>query len=503
MRINELIRQSGIVKAALKLEDFAVAGLSCNSKAVRDGFVFVAVKGAAKDGHEFIREAIENGARVVIAQSGVRGQGTAPDCIGTIGVPLTAGGDRVPVIRVKDTRQTLGKLAACLYGNPAKQVKAVGVTGTNGKTTVTYLIEAILQEAGRPCGVIGTINYRFQDSVLPSTNTTPGPLELQSMLAGMLKSGIQYCVMEVSSHALDQQRTAGMEFCSAVFTNLAQDHLDYHKKISDYFLAKAKLFSGLRRDAVAVLNSDDKFYPELRKLTQAKIFSYGIKKDARFRAKEIRFSASGTEFTLSGGERSVRLKSGLIGRHNVYNILAAAAWALAEGIGPLAIKSAVEKLVFVSGRLERINPGGNFAVFVDYAHTEDALKNILISLRQISDGRIIVVFGCGGDRDKSKRPKMGRVVSRLADYAIITNDNPRGEEPIDIIRDIERGMIRDNYYVIPDRAEAIRKSLSIARRGDIVLVAGKGHESYQIVKDKSFLFDDREVARECLKLMSS
>jgi len=303
MKIRELINQSGIAGAAAKIDDFPVAGISCASAEVKDNFVFVAVKGSRADGHKFIGQAARNGAKLIIVQSGVSALG------------LSAG---VPALKVKDTRQALGKLAARFYGDPARQVKTVGVTGTNGKTTVTYLIEAILKEAGLSCGVIGTVNYRFKDWAAPAKNTTPGPLALQSLLCQMRKGGISYCAMEVSSHALDQQRTAGLEFHSAIFTNLTQDHLDYHKKIKAYFLAKARLFSGLGRSAFAVLNSDDRFYSHLRKLTRARIFSYGVIKDAAIRANDIRFSSCGTEFLLSSAAGDMSCKTNLIGRHNLY-----------------------------------------------------------------------------------------------------------------------------------------------------------------------------------------
>ena len=451
------------------LQDFEVKGISCNSKDVRDDFIFVAIKGTRHDGNAFIEEAIRKGAKTIVVQSSefppqadLPTAGRVPSC------------KNVPVIAVEDTRKALAILSAEFYGNPSREIKVVGITGTNGKTTVSYLIEALLKEAGKIPAVIGTVNYRFKDKVISSKNTTPGPVELQSMLADMLKAGVDCCLMEVSSHALHQDRIEGIKFHSAIFTNLTQDHLDYHHTIEDYFQAKTKLFKGLNTDSFAIINSDDTYGRRLKRLTPTKLISYGIDNAADIRAKDIRFDISHSEFLLTGMGKEIRLKTALIGRHNVYNILACVSFGLKEGIDLSVIESAIGKFHFVPGRLERINFPGNFSVFVDYAHTEDALSNVIRTLRQICAKRIIVVFGCGGERDKTKRPKMGYAVSELADYAVITNDNPRSEAPMDIINDIKKGIKRDNYCVIPDRMEAIKKSLSIASRGDVVLLAGKG-----------------------------
>lgn len=482
MRIKQLIKSLNINVNGL--EDFEVRGISCNSKEVKKDFVFVAIKGSNQDGHKFISEAIRNGARLVITQD------PQPQ------------NSKVTFINFKDTRKILGRLASEFYSRPSEILKVVGITGTNGKTTITYLIEAILEEAGFYPGALGTINYRFKDRLIPAKNTTPGPIELQNILAQMSKAGVDYCIMEVSSHALDQNRIEGIEFHSAIFTNLTQDHLDYHKNLENYFKAKAKLFMMLNNNSFAVINNDDKWARRIKDLTCARIITYGIKNNAFVRAKKIKFNSLSTEFLLSGKKTEFTLKTKLLGEHNIYNILAAVAWALKEGIDISIIKSTLEKLSSVPGRLERINFNGKFQVFVDYAHTEDALKNIIKTLRLIFNKRIIVVFGCGGERDKTKRPKMGRVVTELSDLAIITNDNPRSEDPQDIINDIKRGIRKKNYSVISDRAEAIKKALSLAKSGDVVLVAGKGHENYQILKDRVIHFDDKEVIRECLKSMN-
>ena len=465
-----------------------IKGISCNSKNVSDGFIFVAIKGNRQDGNKFIREAIDRGAKAVIVDDA--------------GKFKARGKGEVPFIAVKDTRKALAKLAAEFYGNPSSKVKVVGITGTNGKTTITYLIEALLKRAGFSAGVIGTINYRFKNKIIVSKNTTPGPVELESMLADMLKQGVDYCLMEVSSHALHQERVGGIGFHSAIFTNLTQDHLDYHKTLGNYFRNKAKLFKNLSQDAFAVINNDDSYGKRLKKLTRGKVITYGIDNNARVMARDIEFDCKRTRFRLVCPEGKIILNSRLIGKHNVYNMLATVAWALGEGIKLSTIKSAIEEFDFVPGRLQRIASRSKFSVFIDYAHTEDALKNVINSLRYLSKGKIIVVFGCGGERDKTKRPKMGKTVTRLSDFAVITNDNPRSECPLDIIGDIKRGITKKNYCVIPDRLKAIKKSLSLAGPGDIVLVAGKGHENYQITKGRIAHFDDQEAVRKCLRSMN-
>lgn len=487
MRLKQLIEAIGIDHEHLKLKDFEVSGISCDSKDVKDNFIFVAIKGVNDDGHRFISEAVENGAKaIIVGGSGVRAQGSS----------------NASFVIAHDTRKALAKLAARFYGNPSAKIKVIGITGTNGKTTVSYLLEAMLKEAGLEPAVIGTVNYRFKNRIIPAKNTTPGPIELESMFAQMVKERVAYAVMEVSSHALDQNRVEGINFHSAVFTNLTQDHLDYHHTIEAYFQAKSQLFKNINFRSFAIINDDDEYGRRLKGLTPAKIVTYAINSPAEIVAQDIKFYLTHTEFCLRAKNMKANLKTSLIGRHNIYNILAAAAVALTEGIELRAIKTTLERFFFVPGRLEKIDAQGGFSVFVDYAHTPDALANAIGALRQLSKNRIIVVFGCGGERDKTKRPKMGEIVSELADFAIITNDNPRRENPQDILNGIKQGIKKDNYTVIPDRFAAIRESLHLAKPGDIVLIAGKGHEDYQILKDKRVHFDDREVVWECLKSMN-
>ncbi|MFA5155868.1 MAG: UDP-N-acetylmuramoyl-L-alanyl-D-glutamate--2,6-diaminopimelate ligase [Candidatus Omnitrophota bacterium] len=488
MKLTRLIKSLEGCNVNYHLADFEVKGISADSKGIREGFVFVAIRGSGADGNAFIDEAIKNGAgAVVVAASEL----TARNLY------------KAPVVTVSDPRKALAMLAVEFYGNPGQKIKIAGITGTNGKTTISYLLEALLKKSGKNPAVIGTINYRFKDKLIPAKNTTPGPVELQSMLAQMLEEKVDYAVMEVSSHALDQDRALGIPFHSALFTNLTQDHLDYHKTLEDYFQAKARLFTGLAKDSFAVINTDDPYGRRLAAMTEAKVISYGIDQPADIMAQDIKFDISHTEFTLDAAGQSIKLKSRLIGRHNVYNLLACAGWAVNAGFSLKILQSALEDFSCVPGRLEPVQTNRGFSVFVDYAHTDDALNNVIRTLRQVAQGKIIVVFGCGGDRDRLKRPRMGAIAAQLADYAVITSDNPRSEDPLEIIKEIKEGITKDNYCVVADRMEAIKKALSIASNGDIVLIAGKGHENYQVIKDKVLQFDDREAVKKCLGLMRS
>ncbi|HTY44907.1 MAG TPA: UDP-N-acetylmuramoyl-L-alanyl-D-glutamate--2,6-diaminopimelate ligase [Patescibacteria group bacterium] len=493
MKLKELIRSLGSYEVYAAQEDFEVKGISASSAHLADGYLFAAIKGVNEDGHRFIDDAIAKGARAVVIDSRQKEKG-----LQALGA---SGRQDVWLIGTDQPRKSLGRLAAEFYGNPSRTIRMTGVTGTNGKTTITYLAEAIARKAGFTPGVIGTVDYRFKQERTPSKNTTPGPVDLQSLLARMLAQGVTYCVMEVSSHALDQDRTEGILFNSAIFTNLTQDHLDYHRNLEEYFRAKCRLFAAMPADASAIVNNDDAYGRRIKALTPARVTSYGIENLSDVVATDIKFDVSHTTFFLRSFKGAQEFTVRLIGFHNVYNVLAAVSWGLVEGFDLEVIKSAVEAFLCVPGRLERIETTADFAVFVDYAHTDDALRNVIKTLRYVSPKRIIVVFGCGGQRDATKRPKMGRVVTEYADYAVITNDNPRSESPEGIIEDIKRGIKTDNYCVIPDRREAIRKAISCARSGDIVLVAGKGHEDYQILNEGAIVFDDRQVVRECLRQM--
>ena len=471
-------------KASLEIK-----GLACDSKAVRDGFLFVAVRGSRFNGADFIDEAIERGAKAIILESGNKKAYT-----------FKRGST---FIYMDDVRRALSQSSMAFYGDISSKMRLIGVTGTNGKTTTTYLLESLFNKIGEDTGVIGTINYRFGGRLIPAVNTTPGVLELCSLLSSMRKQGIKNSIIEVSSHSLEQGRVDTLDFDIAVFTNLTSEHLDFHKDMKSYLSSKMKLFSKIKQGGYAVINRDDPFSGDIIKQVssekKARVLTYGISDSADVRAQDIRFSFQGLKFKLCHKE-CIDIRSKLIGRHNVYNILASASCGIAMGIAMKDIARAVEEVPDLPGRLEKVDCGQGFLVFVDYAHTENALESVLKTLRELEPKRLLVVFGCGGDRDKSKRPNMGRVSSKLSDKMFITSDNPRNEDPMHIIDEITSGIEakNNNYIIEPDRFKAIDLALKEAARGDIVLVAGKGHEAYQIFKNTTLPFDDREVVKRIL-----
>ncbi|MBP9854083.1 MAG: UDP-N-acetylmuramoyl-L-alanyl-D-glutamate--2,6-diaminopimelate ligase, partial [Candidatus Omnitrophica bacterium] len=418
-----------------KLLNRPIESISCDSRSVEKNSLFIALKGHNSDGNQYISAAIEKGASVIVsAQSFIKEK--YPD---------------VCFLQVKDPAAFLRLIAERFYQIPSEKIKVIGITGTNGKTTITYLIESILKTSKKTCGVIGTVNYRIGDKVLPSVNTTPGFLENQKLLRYLADEGIEYCVMEVSSHALDQNRVDLIDFKAAVFTNLTSDHLDYHQTRQKYFEAKAKLFNLVRRDGCSVINVDDEFGRKLVSLKASAIWSYGIHRPADIMARDIDMNIEQTKFTLDTPKGSVVIRSSLLGEYNIYNILAAAAVCLKEGISLENIQKGIENLQHVPGRLEKVACAQDYSVIIDYAHTQDALENVLKTLRAVTRGKILLVFGCGGDRDRTKRPEMGRVASHLADYCVVTSDNPRNEEPQAIIDEIVKGMVGNNYSVVVDR----------------------------------------------------
>lgn len=468
-----------------RIADLRIKGVTCDSKAVKKDFLFVAIKGNQKDGNCFIKEAIINGASYVIVQAKAK---------------AVKGYANVKFISVKDARKFLGHACAEFYHHPSNKVKVIGITGTNGKTTISYLIEAIAAQANYGCGVIGTINHRFKNKVIIAKNTTPGPRQLQELLSKMRAQRIKYCAMEVSSHALDQERVWGIDFACAIFTNLTLDHLDYHKNLENYFQAKAKLFRKLSSSSIGIINNDDPAAARLKTLTCARVMTYGIKNKSSIMAKDIQYNIKGSQFVLVARNVKVKINSNLVGRHNIYNLLAAITWGISENIAIKNIKSALEKFKNVPGRLEKVNNKKGYNVFVDYAHTPDALFNIITALRFLVKKKIVVIFGCGGQRDKLKRPLMGKVVTELADYAIITNDNPRSENSLSIIRDICKGISKKNFRIIPDRLLAIKEGLALIDKDDCLVIAGKGHEDYQVFKNKVRYFNDRKAVQKCLRL---
>ena len=473
-------------------EQIAISSITADSRQVGPGALFICLPGHRVDGHDYIGQAADAGAAAVLVERDVN-----------IPEGLTA-------IRVADTRQAVQTLAPYFYDYPGRQLRLIGVTGTNGKTTATHLIRDILKAAGLKTGLIGTIHVMIGDESLPVANTTPDVLDLQALLDRMRTSGVTHVIMEVSSHALELNRTAGCEFDTAVFTNLTQDHLDFHGTLDNYLRAKAKLFlqlgggGAVKSGKNAVINADDAAAPALTEACTVPVITYGTGQEGEIRADHIAVKAGGASFTVTCPQGVLPLSLKITGLFNVYNTLAAIGAALAEGVDVATIKEALEKFTTVAGRFELVDAGQPYAVIVDYAHTPDGLENILRTARQFAEGRIIVVFGCGGDRDKTKRPIMGRLAAELGDIVLATSDNPRTEDPAAILADIETGIRAGlapdkTYEVIPDRRQAISRAIGMAADRDIVIIAGKGHETYQILKDKTIAFDDRDVARAMIK----
>ncbi len=464
---------------AAPVAEIPVSGIACHSKLVRPGDLFIALKGASADGHAYIAEAIARGASAVIAE---RLPSDLPRAC--------------PCLVVPNSREALVAVAARFYGHPSRTLRLIGVTGTNGKTTTTYLLQAILEASGARAGLLGTIVYRIGGRMVPSTNTTPGPLELQRYFAQMAGEGLRWCAMEVSSHALAQGRVEGLEFEAGIFTNLGSDHLDYHKTPEAYAAAKRRLFDYVRPGGFAVINADDAFGRALAgTLPNRSVVTYGMEQPAMVAVRDIHCSWQGIQARIESPWGVVLVATPLLGRHNVWNIASAGAALLAFGIKPSAIRDGLARIAHVPGRLERVPNDLGVNVVIDYAHTADAIRLALLSLREFTRGRLIVVFGCGGNRDQTKRPVMGKMAALMADYAILTSDNPRGEDPMEIIRQIQAGFPGgyEAFDVIPDREQAIVSALAMAQRDDTVLIAGKGHEAYQTFDRVTVPFADRDV----------
>ncbi|MBI5117025.1 UDP-N-acetylmuramoyl-L-alanyl-D-glutamate--2,6-diaminopimelate ligase [Candidatus Poribacteria bacterium] len=491
MRLSRLIEAlpQSTVEGDVEVE---VTGVQTDSRKIEPGNLFVAVSGTLEDGHRYIAQALERGANAFV--------GETPAAV-TV---------KVPFIRVPNGRIAAAFLAEAFHGFPSRRLNVVGITGTNGKSSTLYLTRSILDAAGLPSSGIGTISYTIAGDTEPSHNTTPGPVELSSALRRAVDAGHKYFVMEVSSHALHQRRVEAVQFKVAVYTNLSHDHLDYHQSLDEYFAAKRRLFeliSDGAGDRYAVISADDARSAEIAAATTANKITFGIAKQADICARNIDISSSHSSFDVvtPGGNFTASLK--LLGRYSVYNALAATGVGIALGIDVETIKKGLESLDLVPGRFERVCEGQPFEVIVDYAHTPEAVKLLLESARSICRGKLILVFGAGGNRDRAKRPEMGKLAASLSDFTIVTSDNPRTEDPYTIALDIEIGFQKmgkergQHYLVIIDRREAIEEALTTAEPGDIVVIAGKGHETYQIFKDKTIDFDDRAVARAWLQSM--
>lgn len=480
-------------------QNIDVTGVTHDSRLVKKGDIFVALKGHHVDGNTFIEDAVNLGAKAVVTDQLIEIKNTV-------------------VIVAVDLRFAFAYLSSVVYAHPDMKLLMIAVTGTNGKTTITYLLENILNKAGMRAGVIGTINCRYGSKVISANNTTPESSEVFKTLSGMKKAKCKSAVMEVSSHALSLGRVDCIEFDTGIFTNLTRDHLDFHKDMEEYFNAKQKLFFSLENQtkqypAKSRLSSNDNLIPKfaiiniddpwgrklLKSVKKTTIITYGIKKNADVKAKNIKVTTKGAEFTLITPVGRGKVRFNYLGMYNVYNALASAAAALSAGISLEHIIKCLEHAPYVPGRLEKIDVGQPYTVVVDYAHTDDALKNVLSALRQLPYSRLITVFGCGGDRDRTKRPIMGDIATKLSDFVFITSDNPRSEDPVRIALDIEVGVRRrnrNNYSVILDREKAISSAIAMAQKGDIVLLAGKGHETYQILGDQKIHFNDAEIAEK-------
>ena len=469
-------------------EEEETQGIAYSSKDVQPGFLFAALKGEKKDGFEFIDEALLNGAVAFLSEK-----------------PKPENFEKT-WLQASDARETLALCSANFYSQPSQKMKVVGITGTKGKTTITYLLEEIVKKSHFLPAVIGTISYRSPSIKISAERTTPEAPDLQRMMAEMLAQGVTHCLIEVSSHALDLRRVLGIGFDIALFSNLSGDHLDYHHTMEKYFEAKKKLFFLNHKKRTAIINSDDPWGKKLISELPSGVVTYGLEPDAQVRGENFKLTEKGIELSAKHSAGRLPVSSPLLGKPNLYNILASIAVALALNIPVSAIKEGIASLQEVPGRFEKIKNSLGLHIFVDYAHTDDALKNLLETVRELNPRRIILIFGAGGDRDKTKRPRMGEVAGNLSDWTILTSDNPRSEDPLAIISDIEKGIKKTgtkNYEILPDRKEAIEHALSLGEKGDYILVAGKGHEDYQIIKDKVIPFKDADVIRSILEIKES
>ncbi len=505
MKLKELLKNVDVidVRGDTGLE---VSGIAYDSRKVSLGSLFVAIPGLKHDGHGFIPEVCKRGAIAVV---GEKRKENLPE-----GVPST-----LTYVQVRRSRRALAQLANSFYGYPSRKLVLVGITGTNGKTTTSFLLESIFNARGKKTGVIGTINYRYAGIEEKAPVTTPESLDLQILLDRMFRHGVTHVVMEVSSHALDLERVRGCDFNAAVFTNLSQDHLDYHENLDRYFECKLKLFcehlaGSKAMSPIAVVNRDDKYGRRIPVKPFYKMLTYSLERDADVFLKKWEVGANGIHAVLETPSGSLEVRSPLLGRLNLYNIMAAVTTALGLGVPQDAIKAGLANISFVSGRLENVPNDLGISVIVDYAHTPDAMEKALECVKEFTEKRLIVVFGCGGDRDRAKRPLMGEVATKYADIVVVTSDNPRSEHPLRIIEEIEKGISKTGYplvrsmeefqegakgyFIEPDRKKAINIAIGLAERGDLVFIGGKGHEDYQILGDRTIHFDDREEARKAL-----
>ncbi|MBI5048982.1 MAG: UDP-N-acetylmuramoyl-L-alanyl-D-glutamate--2,6-diaminopimelate ligase [Deltaproteobacteria bacterium] len=504
MKLSELIKYLPNKQIMGNLE-IPIQGITYDSRRVSKDFLFAAIRGQHLDGSRFIPDAIKYGASAILTEE-----------------PFSA--TSAAQIVVPDAREAMAKLSSLFYGEPSQKMTLIGITGTNGKTTITYLVESIFRAAGFHAGVVGTINYRYADKIFNAPHTTPEAPDLQRVFNEMVDNNVTHCVMEVSSHSLAQKRVDGSRFIGSVFTNLTQDHLDYHKTMEEYFESKSRLFTDFvaeEENGFSVINIDDPWGLKLNsklKTQNSKLrtIRYSLRQDAEIQPAKTLFYEKGIEAILNTSIGSVKISSPLLGEYNLQNIMAAVGIGIGLGLDRRVIENGIANLKRVNGRLERILSNDGFQAVVDYAHTGDALERVLNTLRPLTKGRLITIFGCGGDRDRGKRPIMGEIATRLSNFTIITSDNPRSEGPMEIIKEIEGGIkngtmvqdfkvltpnseLRTVYAVIPDRREAIKAAVKMALPQDIILVAGKGHEDYQIIGSKKIPFDDTKEIRKAME----
>lgn len=490
MQLDRLLKnlEYRVVQGNKKME---IEGIAYDSRSVKEGYLFIAIKGLVADGHDFIDSAIQNGASAIIGEDTAKLEKCRAElCLHTV-----------------NARRALAIISANYFDNPSKSLALIGVTGTNGKTSTSMLLKTIFRTAGHKTGLFGTIENSIDDEIFPAHHTTPESRELQEMLGILRSKGAEYTVMEVSSHALALERVYGCDFKVGIYTNLTQDHLDFHSDMEDYFQAKLKLFRQIDeleatkpKGRYIVLNNDDSYSKRIVDTVSCKVVSYGIHTESDYMAKNIRIGLNGIDFELVHPSGSLQMHLRMTGEFTVYNCLAAVAVALEEGIETDIIKRSLAETK-VPGRFEPVQEGQNFAVVVDYAHTPDSLQNAIRTAKEVAEHRVISIFGCGGDRDRSKRSIMGKIGTDESDYSIITSDNPRTEDPTEIIKDILAGVTVTSkaYETITDRRKAIQKGIAMAQKGDIVLIAGKGHEDYQIIGSKKYPFSDLLIAREAIK----
>lgn len=485
MKLTELLSSLPFYETTTKqLGEYEINMIQMDHRKIQAGDLFVCIKGFTVDGHDFAEQAIENGAQIIIAEKEM--------------------GVTVPTIIVADTSRSLAMIAAKFFQYPSEKLPLIGITGTNGKTTTSYLLEAIFSHYGHKTGLIGTIQMKIGDQSFPVNNTTPDSLLLQKTFKQMVDESVDIAMMEVSSHALDMGRVNGTDFDVAVYTNLSQDHLDYHKDMDDYAQAKSLLFSQLgnnyrdQNKKYAIINEDDSYRDSFKRSTAQHVLTYGCEQTADIMATNINLGVIKTSFTLETPVGKIEITSHLIGLFNVYNMLAASSVAIAFGVPLTVIKEALEGMHGVDGRFEQVVEGQGFGVIVDYAHTPDSLENVLQTIREFSTQKVYVVVGCGGDRDRAKRPLMANMALKYADKALFTADNPRTEDPDAILEDMTKDLEQRHYEVIPDRKEAIQHAIQLANDDDIILIAGKGHETYQEINRVKYDFDDRKIARAAI-----